>query len=354
MIPEPEADDTVQMAVMAVQTLLGGRVTRASRLPRGGNNRLVRIDRAEEPSCVVKLYFRHASDSRDRLSTEFSALRFLWENGFHAIPQPLACDCKQGLAIYSYIEGEPVEATTVAESDVAPMVELLGRLYELAHVPEAELLPPASEACFSVSALLRNLRERFTRHESARGDSAIHQAYQAFRDRRLRPELARRATEVRSCMAAAGNSMEHELSMKERTLSPSDFGFHNSLRQSDGTLVFLDFEYFGWDDPAKTLSDFVLHPGMALSEEFRRTFIRRALAIFDRGEGVGERLRLVYPLYGLKWCLILLNEFLPEHSLRRRFARTTSLGSDGLLSGQLQKAEMMLERVVREYEHYPY
>ena len=46
-----------------------------------------------------------------------------------------------------------------------------------------------------------------------------------------------------------------------RVLSPSDFGFHNALRRPDGTIVFVDFEYFGWDDPAKMMADAMLHPG---------------------------------------------------------------------------------------------
>jgi hypothetical protein len=32
---------------------------------------------------------------------------------------------------------------------------------------------------------------------------------------------------------------------------------------TDGTLAFVDFGNFGWDDPAKTIVDYLLHPGMA-------------------------------------------------------------------------------------------
>ena len=43
--------------------------------------------------------------------------------------------------------------------------------------------------------------------------------------------------------------------MAQRALSPSDFGLHNALRGQDGQLRFVDFEYFGWDDPVKLVSD---------------------------------------------------------------------------------------------------
>ena len=50
-------------------------------------------------------------------------------------------------------------------------------------------------------------------------------------------------------------SFERDIDSAERTLSPSDFGFHNALKRSDGRIVFLDFEYFGWDDPAKMTAE---------------------------------------------------------------------------------------------------
>ena len=33
------------------------------------------------------------------------------------------------------------------------------------------------------------------------------------------------------------------------------FHFSQGIFRADGRLVFLDFEYFGWDDPAKTVAD---------------------------------------------------------------------------------------------------
>ena len=43
--------------------------------------------------------------------------------------------------------------------------------------------------------------------------------------------------------------------MEDLQISPSDFGFHNALRTNTGP-VFFDFEFSGWDDPAKTIIDF--------------------------------------------------------------------------------------------------
>ena len=49
-----------------------------------------------------------------------------------------------------------------------------------------------------------------------------------------------------------------ELEEDEKIISPSDFGLHNAKLGEDGKLAFFDFEYAGWDDPAKTIADFFL------------------------------------------------------------------------------------------------
>ena len=66
---------------------------------------------------------------------------------------------------------------------------------------------------------------------------------------------------VQGIFIGQGVSWEQELLEQYRTLSPSDFGFHNALRTPAGTMVFLDFEYFGWDDPAKTGFGFFVASG---------------------------------------------------------------------------------------------
>jgi hypothetical protein len=60
-----------------------------------------------------------------------------------------------------------------------------------------------------------------------------------------------------------------------RSLCPPDFGFHNALRRASGELVFIDFDYFGWDDSVKVTCDFLLHPGMRLFRDVEAAFCRQ-------------------------------------------------------------------------------
>ncbi len=53
------------------------------------------------------------------------------------------------------------------------------------------------------------------------------------------------------------------------------------------------------------------------------------------------------PLFGLCWCLILLNEFLPERWFRRAYA-DAGLNHATAQARQLDKAEGMLRRMCAE------
>jgi len=146
---------------------------------------------------------------------------------------------------------------------------------------------------------------------------------------------------------------EAEITENERTLSPSDFGFHNALRRTDG-IVFLDFEYFGWDDPAKMIADFLLHPAMELAQDLKRRFMAQVLTNFNDNHHLAVRVEIVYPLFGLKWCLILLNEFIPRELQRRGFAQGEEVCSDERRARQLRQAKALLDHLMSERPSFPY
>src|SRR5581483_2047702 len=105
-----------------------------------------------------------------------------------------------------------------------------------------------------------------------------------------------------------------------RCISPSDFGFHNALLKPDGKLCFIDFEYAGWDDPAKTVCDFFCQPSVPVDRKHLGRFVEGIIPGFQDPERLEQRIRALLPVYGIKWCCILLNEFLPVGKARRRFA----------------------------------
>ena len=328
-------------------TMLSSKVESLEMISGGRNSQVYRLIVRPSRSYALKAYFQHPSDQRDRLQTEFSSLTFLRAGGITTVPAPVSADRKHNCAIYEWIDGRKVAALPVSNSSLQAAISFLARLGKLRERPESRSVSPASEACFSGAELLKNLQSRLQPLLAC----LEHPELQAFLARELLPAFDRIV--AWSCHRLGG-LFDQELRPGARTLSPSDFGFHNALQKPDGEIVFLDFEYFGWDDPAKMISDFLLHPAMDLSSVNKSQFAGSVVRSLSWSSGLPERLTALYPLYGLKWCLILLNEFLPGHLLRRQFAGMNDQDLGNKQKEQLVKAKTMLQRITGEYEHFPY
>jgi hypothetical protein len=305
------------------ELLLATRPLRTELLRGGGNNQIYRVETANGP-VALKGYKVADGDTRDRLGQEWAALSLVAGHLPDLVPRPIAVDRKSGWAAYEWIEGvRPVDRT---HRDVDSAVDFLERLQALRAAPEAEALALASEACLSLDELCGQIRRRLDRLAGVAGVGG-------FVD-----QIAARLAEL--------HGSSPELPENLRILSPSDFGFHNALRRPDGRLVFLDFEYFGWDDPAKLASDIHWHPGMALTAGERDRFAAGLARIFGSDPGYQGRLRVYRPLIGLRWCLILLNEFLPQGLARRRHAGQAE-DVEAAQARQLAKARALYSEVVQ-------
>jgi len=333
--------------------LAGCEIVSHERIGGGRNSRVYRLTCDNSETYAGKQYFRHGSDDRDRLGVEFSGLSFLRKHGVRCIPRPVAQDSENACAVYEYIDGDRIRAEDVNDADIDFAVGFLANLRGLTAKKGSEMLPPASEACFSVHDLVRNISGRMERLGDVQDDSPSGAALRDFLDVELLPEFESAVQVCRKAAGREGLSYEAEIPRDERTLSPSDFGFHNALRRR-GEIVFVDFEYFGWDDPAKTVSDFLLHPAVNLDYKMKQRFFSGVFTAFSDCGNLRERFRIVYPLYGFKWCAILLNEFVPGHLERRDFAANDEQNREKLLAGQLVKSRTMLKTILEHKEKFPY
>lgn len=321
--------------VESVETVSGGR-----------NSHVLRLKLEHGRVLIGKRYFRHPEDPRDRLAVEVSALRLLREHGVGPVPEVLVVDEDADAVVMEYIPGSPIAPAGL--EDAGQAATFLGRLKELAFRGAGNAAGPASEAFFSPAGVLGNVRSRLDRLYAAPRDCPLAQDLRLFLDQHLGPALARAESHCRQLA-----DMDRVLPLPERTLSPSDFGFHNALRGVDGRLWFLDFEYFGWDDPAKTLCDLDLHPHplMAVPSEVRRRLISKSLSVLDINGDLPQRALALYPIFVIKWCCILLNEFLPVERQRRAFSRAVRTKPD-ILEQQLAKAFQLLTQSETKYERF--
>lgn len=292
--------------ISTAEALLGAPVSAIAAARIGGNSRLYRVTSAAGRSFALKVYPERASGSRDRLATEWQALRFLASRGVKQIPRPIATDPDAGLAMFDWIEGSRPKASP---RTVSALCAFLAAIQAHRECPEAQDLGPASAHVGSGEDVIRQLIDRRARLMTAAPQLAAWLttqfdavAFEAERNARKRHN-------------EAGLSFDASLPRTNRILSPSDFGLHNALESAEGLLHFVDFEYFGWDDPAKAICDMMLHPGSALDKSLKRQLydtMRNGLVCVD--PVLTLRIDSLFPLFGLIWILIILNVFLPNHS----------------------------------------
>jgi hypothetical protein len=281
-------------------------------LPAGGNNRVHRVQ-AGGKSFAVKQYFHDASDPRDRLRAEYGFLEHAWRSGIRCVPEPLAADPASHLALYEFVEGRKPQGGDIGIERVLDAAKLFAALNSKSSRSTGASLPQASDACSSIAEHVRSVDRRVERLEAipARSDA----------ERKAKEFLAHLAGEwsrARARILAA--SREPRTPSAVRCLSPSDFGFHNALIRGGGDLCFLDFEYAGWDDPAKMAGDFFWHAGIRPVPAHFERFAEVALAPLEDTERIVQRTRLLSPAFRARWSCIALNEFLPAAARRRHFA----------------------------------
>lgn len=286
-----------------VGPVAGGANSEAWELATSGGERL-----------LAKRYPVRDGDEADRLGTEFAALRFLRSHGVRAVPEAVGALAGERIGLYEFVPGRRLAPGEVGAEEVRQAAAFLGELHALRGAPGAQGLPIAREACFSIAEHEALVRARLGRLAAcSRGPGGAARLLAAYLDEEFRPELERVAAWIGREAPRRGVTPRAEIGPAERTLSPSDFGFHNALRRADGTLVFVDFEYFGWDDPAKTVADFFLQPAVPVPRELRREFFAAVRVFYDGAATLGARLPFVHALLSLKWRLIVLNPFLrPE------------------------------------------
>jgi len=281
-----------------------------------GNNRVFAVT-AGERRYAAKVYFRHPADTRDRLQSEYAFLTCAARAGIRCVPRPVACDPLNGIGVYEYIDGCKLEAAEIDAGCVDQAAQFILQLNHRSAHDAGRDLPNASEACFSINEHFAMVDGRIARLAGVGTAEALDREAREFIAALTARWQQAKVEILRGARSAGINPAEM---LAERCISPSDFGFHNALATGDRGICFIDFEYAGWDDPAKLAGDFFSHPAVAVDAAHFEHFLETAMAYSSRPAALAARARILLPVFQAKWCCIILNEFLPESAQRRRFA----------------------------------
>jgi hypothetical protein len=308
----------------------------------GGNNRIYRVE-TSQGIFSAKQYFRHVDDQRDRLSAEYDFLQYAGKATPGFVPQSYACSREAGWALYEHIEGAHICAGQVEWRHVKQAVEFFQALNKSISRKAAQGLPLASEAIFSVADHLAIVAGRIDcLHEALSNANGSDQAAIEFLEQ-LQHFWTLLAGQTEAVAAESG-WLNKSLDEEQYCISPSDFGFHNALVKANGDIQFIDFEYAGFDDPAKMAGDFFAQLVAPVPVEFYDRFVQLTMQSFPDPNHLIWRAKLLQPVYQVKWCCIAMNVFLPVHMERRKFANV-QLDETGLKQTQLNKAKQILKKL---------
>ena len=223
----------------------------------GRNNRVYRVDLAGGKTALLKCYHTDLRDPRDRLNAEWNFLNYAGARGVRNVPQPLAKDPARHSALYSFVIGE--RPKSINGDLVRQAAEFALGINQAPD--EAEHLAPASEACFSLGSHLETVDRRIARLQELDARVPYVGEVRAFVENRLIAMWGDIKSRVIRQAEKRGVALTNTI---RGIVSPSDFGFHNALVDSNGRATFIDFEYAGRDDPAKLICDFFCQPEFSI------------------------------------------------------------------------------------------
>jgi hypothetical protein len=316
----------------------------------GGNNKVFAIQ-AQDNKYLAKAYFSNPADKRDRLGNEYAFLSYALSINISCVPKSIFSNSVEKIALYEFVEGRKLVSTELTPLHVMKAACFINELNAKANgntgsSEQALQLPVASEACFSVDQHFSLIDRRINILKNLPVDSNVDHEALAFV-----AELDTVWQQLKNEILTESESVVTELTQEDRCISPSDFGFHNALLRNTGDICFIDFEYAGWDDPAKMIGDFFSQPEVPVSLEYFDDFVNQALSYTPNKEILTARAHLLLPLFQIKWCCIILNEFLPVAAKRRRFANpVTEIEQRKTL--QLEKAQKLFNSIQSRCESW--
>jgi len=306
-----------------------------------GNSSVYKLSFNTKNNIFLKDYPNLLIDSRPRLLTEVGALNLV--KNLNKTPKVIAFDELQNIALYEWINGQSI--TKIKDGHITQALDFIESIQGLKEKNSCAL---ASEACLSANQLLSQIRFRLDRLLKVNNNNLNDFLIFTFQ-----PLL--KQVWNRSKKNWPGKNIEKNLPISMQVFSPSDFGFHNAILKDSGEIVFLDFEYFGRDDPVKLLADFIWHPGMKLNKSQKVGWLKGAISIFDGDTEILSRYKSAWPMYGLKWALIVLNEFLEDGWKKRTHASEILMNShQQKIAIQLNKAKNICEEIQAMNFNCPY
>ena len=300
------------------------------RFPTGRNNQVWKISNTEN-HWIIKIYPKFKNNYNLRLLKEFKFLKILEEQGIFCVPKSIDFDKKRNLALYTYIPGKRVNK--INDNYIDQILNFIYKINKSKNTKKFKNLPKASDSCFSLKQHIFCVQRRINEFKNLKPKTYLEQQVYLFFKNKIFPEWENKKREIENNFTV--KEINKKFNKNELIVSPSDFGFHNIIEKNK-KLFFVDFEYAGWDDPAKLICDFICQPDYKVEKKYWNKFMHGLSTTLPKNNEIVKRVKNVLPLHRVKWCCVLLNEFIKKNKTRRKHA---GFLSNFVLQNQLLKSK---------------
>jgi len=288
-------------------------------------------------SCkwVIKAYRSHKSGERNRMQAEVEFLQYAQQVAPGQVPGLITVDATKNCIVLEHIEGQAYPAGVhPPDDDVNAAAIFFQNINSNPSLARQIIQQEAAEGFLSLREHIRNVRDRL----GALGADHLNAELRP-KANKLLSELKHQTNLVEARLEdlISAGAIEEYLDPDKRYISPSDFGFHNAIKTTSG-VKFIDFEFAGWDDPAKTIADFHLQPQIPLEDKVSQLLT----AINSEHIRIVQiRIKALKPVLRLKWICIILS-VLRQERLEDMMATRPNICLYSLLRDRLNKADQML------------
>lgn len=272
------------------------------------NSQIYKISTQDQIKFSLKIYPKITNESFNRIEAEFSAYKFLYKNKFYKIPKPILKLNYANAVLYSWIEGK--NKVKKNQETINQIINFVVKLKKISNQSNLNQFNYAKEAIYKKEILINDIDYRYKRLINLNPKNKIEYDLNKF----LKHKFIKIYKKLKFDFKKINNKFL-KINNQNLILSPSDLGFNNIIL-NDKNLYFLDFEYFGFDDPVKLTSDFIWHPSNNMSKHLQKYWITNMNSIFVEDKHFSKRLNAYHNLIGIKWILIILNIFDPIKKIK--------------------------------------
>jgi hypothetical protein len=303
----------------------------------GGINNRVFLCGEGSVKHVIKGYSDVTQGQRDRMQAEVDFLNYACLVAPHYVPQLVHHDFSIRCIVIEHLDGEAyTESVVPAPRDIAGALNFFQLLNTDRAAAKKHISLDAAEGFLRLSEHVANARHRLSQMGTDHLPRELQiQATDLLKKLNAASERAINKTESLISSGIVSDVIDPD----QRCISPSDFGFHNAIRTNSGPR-FIDFEFSGWDDPAKAAVDFALQPGVPTGTPISSLL---AAANCNQINIIKKRCETLGPVLRIKWLCIILAVLQPER-LMRVLVTHPQIEPEALIYQRLIQAEKYLQQ----------